>query len=411
MKKKQLLLIPFLCLLLLSSCSPSSSKSQSESFSDCQKGFMGISGNKIYPSSDGYYFFAGHYLMFADRHLKETTFVCNKPECLHAEEAPENRINCNAFFLEPRSLICENNSLYVLGRNLQIKEYDAYSIYKTDIDGNNRSNIYTAKEQMDAFLLHQGNIYTSELNFTDDNGKLLDNPIVSIHKISLANTKKEDIIFQDDTLNEGRINRLNCYNNYCYFDLIDFSETMTTESKKINLETLEISNSFPFDTASTILGKNCIFCEESIENDLTNHTWKSRYWQLDVNGKKPVELTKEFFSVIEKNAIMLTADDKYVYFHDIDYGANAVAKEERLFYVYTYDGTLVCGIPFGEIQNYIDYYAGDNRYLFIYEKVPVENDDSKIIYRYLDKTKFGKDARFEVLFEGYQSQYYGTTIY
>lgn len=72
MKKKQLLLIPFLCLLLLSSCSPSSSKSQSESFSDCQKGFMGISGNKIYPSSDGYYFFAGHYLMFADRHLKET---------------------------------------------------------------------------------------------------------------------------------------------------------------------------------------------------------------------------------------------------------------------------------------------------------------------------------------------------
>lgn len=108
---------------------------------------------------------------------------------------------------------------------------------------------------------------------------------------------------------------------------------------------------------------------------------------------------------------MLTADDEYVYFHDIDYGANAVAKEERRFYVYTYDGNLVCEIPFGEIQNYIDYYAGDNRYLFIYEKVPVENDDSKIIYRYLDKTKFGKDARFEVLFEGYQSQYYGTTIY
>lgn len=411
MKKTRFAFLMILFLFLLSSCGQDFTKTQNTTVSDCQRGFMGVYGNKIYPSPDGYYFFAGNYLMFTDPELKNFTFVCNKAECLHAAESPENRINCDAFFSGPRSLSYENEKLYVLCQNLQNKQEDTFSIYETDIDGSNRNAIYTSGDAFSAFCLHQGNVYTSEVKLTDEDGNFLEQPMVTISRFPLKHPKDAQLLFQEADLRDGDINRMKCYGNYCYFDVVDFYD-LSSESKKINLDTLDVSDCFLPSAELRGIGKDRFFYEEITENNSERNIWKSRYWQLDKDEEKPKELTKESFSAIEKQATLLCADDQYVYFYDIMSGENAVPVEQQSFYIYTYEGELIDKVPFGEIQCMTDYYPGDDRYLFLYQQFSdEETGETRFSFHYLDKKNLNGNARFQTMFQGGYEEYCGAVIY
>ena len=97
MRKKVLLIF---CILVLgaSACGNNDSQNSIDTeYYDYAEGFTGISGNKICDSPDGYYFLMNNYLMFADKNLEQKVFVCNKAECLHREEAPENKVTGNLY--------------------------------------------------------------------------------------------------------------------------------------------------------------------------------------------------------------------------------------------------------------------------------------------------------------------------
>lgn len=397
---------------LLSACKVENSSSEKTEYSDCQRGFMGVYGNKIYPSPDGYYFFAGNYLMFIDPALKESTFVCNKAECLHAEEPPENRINCDAFYNGPKSVVYEDGKLYVLSRNMQKKD-NSYSIYTTEIDGSDRNVLYTSGNAFSAFCLHRGNIYASEVRLTDEDGKFFKKPMVTLKRFPLKNPKNVTLLLQEENLKNGDINNLNCYQNNCYCDVVDFFDLSVT-SKKVNADTGAVSAVTSIDANLRGIGKDILLYEEIADENFTpkQQTWKSRYWESDLEGGNLRELTKEDFSVIEKNATLLSADENYVYFYDAMQGENALYAEQRFLYIYSYDGKLICKVPIGEMPYMIDFYSGDGRYCFICQLFSdEESGDTQFSIHYLDKRNLNENSRFKTMFEGSYSYYCGAVVY
>ena len=101
-------------------------------------------------SEDGYYFFSGpgqSYLYFLDKKTMKAQILCDKPDCLHADEPdPSKKTYCNAFFnITFDNLIYYNKYLYILdafsGNN------SGYGLYQVSLDGTQRKQIYTFKNQ------------------------------------------------------------------------------------------------------------------------------------------------------------------------------------------------------------------------------------------------------------------------
>lgn len=188
--------------------------------------------------------------------------------------------------------------------------------------------------------------------------------------------------------------------------------------KKIDLRTGEVSD-FVKDCEDFWIGKDRVFSMDITEQDNINWTWKETDYQWDLAGEMATELTAEKFRVIEKKAMLNFADDKYVYFSDINYGANEVPRDKRKLYVYNYDGELVCEIPSSKLQYVSDNYPGNEKYLFFFEKVQKEplnenredEPEEEFRYYYVDKEKFGKGAEIELMYAGDTKAFWGTVIY
>lgn len=411
MKKKLFLLIVSIFSLFLTACEKNTAlEEENEEFYECQKGFMGNSGNKICETPDGYYFIMGNYLMFADHNLKQKTLVCAKAECLHNNESKENKVKCDAFFDGIRALNYYNGKLYVLANNWSEKQNHVSSIYEVEPDGSGRRVIYSGVEETQAFCIHKGEAYVYEKKYVDESGNVSTMPILTITRFLIQKPKKTEIIFQNNDYKNGEINGLRCYKNYCYFRIVDFMpDNLFSVEQKINLKTKEITDSAEKSEYIEI-GKDRIFSKETVESDSTNWTWKEEYCQWSLDEKTKKQLTADDFQAIGKNAILIGVDDRYVYFKDVDYGANAVPEEKQKLYVYTYDGDCVCEILGGDMSHILDFYAGNEQYLFFYEQKEGE-EGTEIIFRYIDKEKFGEDAEPKVLFSGNYENFAGEVVY
>lgn len=160
-----------LCIVITITASGCKAESNiEEEFYDCQKGFMGILGNRMCETPDGYYFIMGYYLIFADKELKKTTFVCNKPECLHNQENMENKTNCDAFWSRACALSYYNGKLYVLADDWTDYTKVGRSIYEVSLDGSSRKVIYSGGEAVNAFCIHKGQGYVYEQKYKDKDG-------------------------------------------------------------------------------------------------------------------------------------------------------------------------------------------------------------------------------------------------
>lgn len=387
--KKMICILLVGILTIMSACGKGAGAEQEEEkFYDCQKGFMGSLGNRISESPDGYYFLMGDYLKFADKNLEKTTFVCNKPECLHCKEVFDNKKNCDSYFNDARAVNYYNEKVYIMSFNIGKKqEKDAdMIIYEVALDGSTRKAIYSSGMGMHAFCIHRGKCYVYEKKFTDAEGNASKNQILTITSFPIENPKKAKEIFRLDKYKTAEINTLQCYKNYCFFRVI--GENSQSYVKKINLDTLEVTNCAEGCFWNTI-GNNCMIGSEILEEDNVNYTWEEKLYEYNLNGELIKELTEKEFPVLKKNVSLECMDDKYIYFRDISYGANEVPKEEQKIYVYTYDGTEVCQVSFSEITNFQDVYPGNERYLFYYDQ------SDGITFYYLDKEEFGKGAKLK----------------
>lgn len=319
------------------------------------------------------------------------------------------KVNCDAFFEVPDALNYYNEKLYVLSNDWS-KIDKVHSIYEVELDGSSRKAIYSTGNDLKAFCIHRGEGYVYEKKYTDEGGNVSERPILTITKFPMKNPQKTEIIFSTDDCIDGEINYLNFYQDYCYFTVVDFLKNdIVASGKKIHLKTGEVSNSVN-EREGYIIGKDRILSIETLEEDYLNSTWKSAYYQCDLEGRRQKQLTEKDFEIIGRGVPLRFIDDKFVYFVDIDYGANEVPREERKIYVYTYEGEAV-----GEIENgvlmYPEYYVGNDKYFFIYDTKEDESGNSEIMYYYIDKGKIGKDAKIELLISGDFQEYAGNVTY
>lgn len=359
-------------------------------FYDCQHGFRNGVEYKICETPDGYYMLVGNYLVFAEKDLSKTAIVCNKAECLHCEEAIDNKANCNAFFSSPEEIGYYDGKLYILSKDFSVRD-GGMCIFEVAADGSSRKNIYKGGEGTNSFAIHRGNVYVYEQKYADENGKVYKTPHISIEKFSLKNPKKTSVLLE--TGEYEHINRLVCYENYCYFSA-NYPEkdgvAQDWAEMKINLDTGEVSVCEElFDYA---IGEGFLFNRIVLEMSEDGYAWKSGYNRCTLDGKVEKTYTEQDFDIIGKDTVgLLGADDKYIYFKDIGYGDNMVPLEEQKIYVYTYDGDFVCEIPTEGIA-FPQIYMGNDKYMFWND-----NGDGNGMkgYYYIDKELFGKGAKVE----------------
>lgn len=390
--KRVILLVLGILILCVSACGNNDSKNSIDTeYYDCEIGFTGILGNKIYDSPDGYYFLMNNYLMFANKNLEQPVFVCNKAECSHNKGTAENKVNCDAFFGGANSVRYYNDQVYVLANSLKNSDKYLTSVYKLDVDGSNRKVIYSSENYMDSMIIHQGQVYIYEKKYTDKTGNTSNAPIASVFKFDLTKPNDIDIIFETDGKNNASINYMKCYQNGLY--IFVFGDSFNSFVCKIDLETVDIEK-YEYDGYD--IGKDSLFCCKNVFTNIEDMTWESEHFKCDMNGNIERKLSKEHFPILNNNAFFLLADDNYLYFQDIDYGGNMVPSEERKIHVYTYDGDFVGEIAYGnqEIEYLNDFYSGDDKYLFFY----VRDDKTNTCY-YVEKSQIKNGTSFNLLYK------------
>ena len=391
MKKSILLAVLGIVCFNLSACNNISSEKQVDTeYYDCEVGFTGILGNKIYDSPDGYYFLMNNYLMFADKNLEQPVFVCNKAECLHNKETAENKVNCDAFFGRANSVRYYNGKVYVCALSLVNQNNDSTSIYSLDVDGSNRKVIYSSKNDMESMIIHQGQVYIYEKKYTDESGNMVDSPVCTVSRFDLKKPDESEVIFESTDYPNADINDMKCYKDNLYFEV--FGDSFDSFICKIDLNSGNIEK-YKYDFLK--MGQDSLFCGNNIINNAEDLTWENEYFECDMNGNIKRKLTKEEFPILEENVTFDFVDDNYLYFQDIDYGGNMVPLEERKMHVYTYDGDMVGEIAYGNqgIEYLADFYPGNEKYLFFYVR-----DDTMNTCYYVEKDKIKNGTAFNLLY-------------
>ena len=391
MKKSILLAVLGIVCFNLSACNNISSEKQVDTeYYDCEVGFTGILGNKVYDSPDGYYFLMNNYLMFADKNLEQPVFVCNKAECLHNKETAENKVNCDAFFGRANSVRYYNGKVYVLALSLANQNNDSTSIYSLDVDGSNRKVIYSSKNDIESMIIHQGQVYIYEKKYTDESGNMVDSPVCTVSRFDLKKPDESEVIFESTDYPNADINYMKCYKDNLYFEI--FGDSFDSFICKIDLNSGNIEKC-KYDFLK--IGQDSLFCGNNIINNTEDLTWENEYFECDMNGNIKRKLTKEECPILEENVTFDFVDDNYLYFQDIDYGGNMVPLEERKIHVCTYDGDMVGEIAYGNqgIEYLADFYPGNEKYLFFYVR-----DDTMNTCYYVEKDKIKNGTDFNLLY-------------
>lgn len=386
MKKALILTIACIFTFAFSSCSSQSADSplEKEKFADCQRGFIDSLGNSITEAPEGYYAMLGHYLVYMDAAMESQTLVCSKPECLHNMEKTENVINCDAFFGGAKAIQYYDGYVYILAASLKIGESD--SIYQVAMDGSSKKKIYVGQGEAQSFVIHRDNFLVYQKIYDPESPV----PTITITKFPANDPAKAVTFFENSEYEDPEINDLICHGDYCYFDLVEFREDniIISHGKRINMITGEATDFCGFANSIFRIGKDRVFCLDLEEYDFDNWSWNCIQYQCSLDGEKQKRLTEQDFSAIGNKAEMIKADDQYVYFKDIDFGANEVPKEKRKLYIYDYDGKLMAEIPAGDFAVGYTLLPGNEDFLLIKES---RMDTNETVYYRIDKNELEKN--------------------
>ncbi|CVI68054.1 hypothetical protein NDGK_01106 [Clostridiales bacterium CHKCI001] len=363
--RKKLGILFLMVLLLLTACSNRNSEQEAR-FSDYQRGFVKGWGSPIVETSDGYYFLVGEslfgeYLVFMDRELKESSFVCSKPECLHEKENDENKENCDAYFFRSKAVNYYNGKIYVLadGRVPDLVPRDA--IYELELDGSNKKKIYDGEGKINSACIHRGDMILYEAKYIEGEK----NPIVSITKFPVDNPSNLGVLYETNDYEDVSINFLECYQNYCYFSLDIMNEDgMESHSMIINLHTKKIKDCYKIANNRLIVGRDCLYACSLLNQDKEMEEWEHEHYECSLDGEKKRKLTEKDFEALGRGAEIIRADDQYVYLQDVDYGANAVTREEQMYYIYTYDGMLMGTVSNRNFSGLVEFLNGNDKHMF-----------------------------------------------
>lgn len=370
-------IILLLITCILSSCSSNSPIQES----DYQKGFTESLGSKIAQADDGYYLLAENFLYFFKNDLSKGTIVCGKPQCLHEKERPENIPSCDAYLYQPRGIQFYGGNLYTLASDGNSKTHGT-AIYQISRDGSEKTKLCELGEFAHSFCTHRGNFYVYEKIYAEDNDKVK----LTISQIPIVKPSSKKTLYETETVPEADINYLICYEDKCYFRLFNLS-ALTVTNYQIDLQTETVSQPVDNEAGSFFIDKKGIFYSISSDVDRDAETWKHDYYHCDFKKENTKLLTEEDFSALKFNATLIGIDSNFVYFNDIDYGANEIPADQHVLSIYDYDGNLKGTLKNGQYELETNYLPGSEEYFFVIERQRRE-DSLEYVYYYIDKKNF-----------------------
>lgn len=329
-------------------------------------------------SPDGFYLLSDEFLTFFDKKLENPVLVCDRVECRHNEEDKEHMLECNAFYSNPQDIKYYNDHLYIAA-NAMLNE-PAVSIYETDLDGNNRKVLYTQKNPGEfIFLIYKGDLIICEQEYKDDNilTTLIRFPMYDRDQITTIFTS------EDTRVKDSHINYMVNDGETLYFTFINKENSLDTSFYAIDLKTNEIKQLCKEINLSLDIGRDRLIGTENIENDNERMTWKNKLYQYSKDGTIEKEITEEDYAALSQGASLSGMDNEYVYLSDICYGANALPKEDRYHYIYTYEGKEAGKIRQTGTSSWY-FYPGNEEYVVISDWL---SNTEKVFYK-VDKTKF-----------------------
>ena len=199
----------------------------------------------ITESPNGYYFLSGTvncYLYFYDNNTKKVCPVCNKPDCLHADEPDSTKIaDCNAFLgLYIRFMNYYNDHIYYVSTVAsQTGEID--SLFREEPDGTGRKLIYKFREPVSLLQIHRGYAYYSTV---DEDAQSDPNSTAkrkfALYRINLDNPGNPEILYNGDQI-LGQLEYMLCYGNSVYYSIDYYTDASMEHDvffiNKTNIET------------------------------------------------------------------------------------------------------------------------------------------------------------------------------
>jgi hypothetical protein len=201
---------------------------------DAQYGIINGYNGSIAEVNEGYYFLSGpgcSFLYYFDKEKKQAVPVCNKPNCLHADEPDSFKIaNCSAYLgLMVSDLNYFEGALYYMTQEHSQNGFN-YSINKTSLDGSKHQKILTLTEIPICIQVHRGYIYYS----TTDSGTIAGQESTTkttyrLYRFQLDKGGAKPEIIEEGTQIYGQAGNILCYGNSVYY-LVHYYENSSLES-------------------------------------------------------------------------------------------------------------------------------------------------------------------------------------
>ncbi|MEA4825000.1 MAG: hypothetical protein VB111_12950 [Clostridiaceae bacterium] len=201
----------FVFLFIISGCAPSDSPGNTTEF-QYQMNFA-FNQFTMQESDGGYYCGITNTMFYIDKKTMKPVYLCNKPNCLHADEPDiQKRRLCNAFFTctspDMQFNLYKNNLYLLIAVDGPAKE-----VIRADPDGTNRKTLYRfhSGEFIQNEILHRGQLYLFMSGYDENMIKTTE-----IHVLDVESSSPELKALYTLEPNEGASN-ITVYGDYLYF--------------------------------------------------------------------------------------------------------------------------------------------------------------------------------------------------
>ena len=357
-------------------------------------------GMNTVETEKGYYKLVNKFLYFIDKETMSTVPLCDKAECLHDQETPEKKQNCDAYTGsdENGQLFYDGTFLYVL-RDVYDKEKNRYvkELWHISMDGTTKDRVYTFPEGEEIFrwILHRGTVYY----VTEEEGEN-----EKLHKVwkcfSLKDTKSVKTIDVFNDIYNGDVQTLQAYGNYVYLYILGFNEDI--ESDLTQKWTTTMENHWVCYNIVTGETKE-LFADQKEDGKTIKiiqsiHFWKdkllAKYVYMDEKAQKSEEIgqiyqyqldgsQKEKLLKAEDQYDKFCTDENYLYVYNFWRKSVDAGKEKPKMTVYDKQGNQV-----DEMEMPMNAYAdmeGGSSDCFLWDM----QTEEKMAIVYIDKSKIG----------------------
>lgn len=358
---------------------------------DCQltkSAFSQISSERnVAKCETGYYTLTDKKLYYVESDSMQATPLCNKPNCMHNDES------CNAEIGVVDNICYSDGYIYYVKDAGEEHKFEGSCLVKISADGSKREEILYMENSLDDWIIHRGNFFYCIRKFTVDESTGLENVnyadcYIYAYPVDKSAEPKE-IYFAEEVQKDAQISNVIAYGDNLYFNIYGMerenAKSEVRKTIKLNLESDSATEMIsPQGTSLSnpmYLDGLLVFSSEDKENE------KYIYYKTDFDGNNP----EKFIDTYEGENII--CDGKYLYL-DNYYALNLsqyiakddpVNKNER--YIKVFDSEL----------NKIDEISLGNGSAKTWNLLPIDdqvfmfsgkNDEGEFIF-YYDKNQLG----------------------